>query len=215
MSSMLQFFLTLFLIAGQDPAEQPSRAAQLKEAREQKALSIQPPDRTPLENALVQIKDRRVIERFQEGFHGFRPILGGMVTGSGFAAGGEYERHGIRASAQTSVKGYQKYELELKAPKLGERVFADIKTTYRNYTEVAFYGIGKDSRKEDRTTYRLEDTNVIGRAGVKPHRFVTAGVQAGWLNTDLPTYLQTGVFLDIDYRDQPANPRSGGRYSAN
>jgi outer membrane protein assembly factor BamA len=61
----------------------------------------------------------------------------------------------------------------------------------------------------------LEDTNVIGRAGVKPHRFVTAGVQAGWMNTDLPTYLQTGVFLDIDYRDQPANPRSGGRYSAN
>ena len=29
-----------------------------------------------------------------------------------------------------------------------------------------------------------------------------------------PTYLRTGAFVDVDSRDEPGNPRAGGRYTA-
>jgi outer membrane protein assembly factor BamA len=104
--------------------------------------------------------------------------------------------------------------VEIKVPKLPQRLFADVKAVYRNFTKVDFYGVGQNSRRDDRTTYQREDTNLIGRFGVKPTQYLTAGVQGGWLATDQPNYLQTGAFVDIDYRDEPANPRSGGHYVA-
>ena len=34
----------------------------------------------------------------------------------------------------------------------------------------------------------------------------------GFDNT--PAYLRTGAIVDVDYRDEPGNPRAGGRYTA-
>lgn len=222
------------------PSTEPSRAEALQQAREDKAGNLEPPKRTFLERGVAQFKDRRVMERFQEGFHGFHPILGGIRSGSGFGGGTYIENHGIRASLQGSLKGYQKYEVRFTVPQIiSERFFADFRATYRDYSQERFFGSGKESRKEDQTNYRLEDTNYVGRFGFTPAKHVKAGVIAGWLATNVgsgtstrlpsiesvfgnddapgmtnqPDYLQTGAFLEIDYRDQPNNPRSGGRYA--
>ena len=181
------------------------------------------------------------MERFQEGFHGLHPILGGIRSGSGFGGGTYVEAEGVRASGQVSIKGYQKYEIRFTAPRIyNDLFFADFRATHRNYPQERFFGIGQNSRKQDETNYRLEDTNYVGRFGLQPVKHVKAGVLAGWLDTNVgkgtfqrrpsieqvfgadntpalanqPDYFQTGLFFDADYRDQPGNPRSGGHYLA-
>jgi hypothetical protein len=188
---MLGFMLTLILMGGsqdpvQDPVSEPSRTQQLEEAREQKAGNLQKPTRTFLERGLYEFKERRVMERFQEGFHGFHPILGGIRSGSGFGGGTYIENHGIRASLQGSLKGYQKYEVRFTVPQIiSERFFADFRATYRDYSQERFFGSGKESRKEDQTSYRLDDTNYVGRFGFTPAKHVKAGVITGWLETNV------------------------------
>jgi outer membrane protein assembly factor BamA len=234
--------MTLVLMAGlQDPSNEPSRTEMLEQARQDKANNVEKPTRTFLETALMQFKERRVMERFYEGFHGFHPIVGGIRSGSGLGGGTYIEAEGIRASGQISLKGYQKYEIRFTAPRMSEDLlFADFRATYRDLPQERFFGIGQNSRKEDQTSFRLEDTNYVGRFGFTPSKHVKAGVLAGWLQTNIgsgtyrrspsidqvfgsgnapgignqPNYLQAGAFVEADYRDQAGNPRSGGRYAA-
>jgi len=238
---MLQAMLSLVLaMTLQEPAGQ-SRAEVLEEARQEKAATVKKPTRTFLETALVEFKDRRVMERFAEGFHGFHPILGGIRSGSGFGGGTYVESKGLRASAQASLKRYEKYELQFTAPAMyKDRFFADFRVTYRDLPQERFYGIGRESQKKDETNFRLQDTNFIVRFGIAPAKHVKAGILAGALETnvksgtslrspsletvystqdipaiaDQPDYLQFGAFFDADLRDEPGNPRSGGRYTA-
>src|SRR5262245_13855206 len=239
---MLGLMMTLALMLGlQDPSNEPSRADLLQDARQEKAENLVKPTRTFMERALHEFKERRIMERFQEGFHGFHPLVGGIRSGSGLGGGTFVETEGVRASGQVSLKGYQKYEIRFTAPHVfSDRFFADFRTTYRNFPQERFFGIGQKSRKEDQTSYRLEDTNYVGRFGFKPAQHIKAGLMAGWLETNVgsgtflrspsieqvfgagdtpaldaqPTYFQTGAFFEADYRDQPGNPRSGGRYVA-
>jgi outer membrane protein assembly factor BamA len=239
---MLGLMMSLALMMGfQDPAGEPSRAATFEEARQEKAENLTKPTRTFLERALQNFKEKRAMERFQEGFHGFHPIIGGIRSGSGFGGGTYVETEGVRASGQVSIKGYQKYEVRFTAPRVySDLFFADFRATHRNFPQERFFGIGQNSRKEDETNYRLEDTNYLGRFGLKPAKHVKAGFLAGWLDTNVgsgtsqlkpsieqvfqaddapalanqPNYFQMGLFFDADYRDQPGNPRSGGHYLA-
>nr|UXE44156.1 hypothetical protein Hi04_10k_c1170_00003 [uncultured bacterium] len=227
------------MVASQEPANDSTRAQTQEQARRDKAGHLQQPTRSFLERALTQFKERRVMERFNEGFHGFHPIVGGIRSGSGLAGGAYVETEGIRSSAQLSIKGYQKYEIKLNVP-LPNGFFADLRATHRNFPQERFYGIGQNSRKQDQTSFRLEDTNYVGRLGFSPATHIKAGVLAGWLQTNVgagtyrrspsiekvfdstdapglanqPDYLQAGAFFDMDYRDHPGNPRSGGLYTA-
>jgi outer membrane protein assembly factor BamA len=240
---MLAITMTLILMAGwQEPSTdtEPSRAETLQQAREEKAVNLQKPTRTFLERGLQEFRDQRVMERFYEGFHGFHPIIGGIRSGSGFGGGTYVEGKGIRASAQASINGYQKYEVRYTAPVPGKLLFADFRATYRDLAQERYFGSGPNSRKEDETNFRQEDINYVGRFGVKPAKHVRAGVIAGYLKTNVgsgtnpvspsiekrfataeapalenqPNYFQTGLFFEADYRDEPGNPRSGGLYSA-
>jgi outer membrane protein assembly factor BamA len=238
---MLGLMMSLVLMMGmQDTPAEPTRADALQQEREDKATHLQKPTRTFLERGLMEVKDRRLMERFAEGFHGLHPIIGGIRSGSGFGGGTYVETETVRASGQVSFKGYQKYELRFKAPLNSDLMFADLRATYRNFPQERFFGIGDKSKKGDQTSYRLEDTNYVGRVGLKPAKHVKAGVSAGWLETNVgsgtflrspsieekfvaaetpgleaqPNYLQTGAFFEVDFRDVPGNPRSGGKYTA-
>jgi outer membrane protein assembly factor BamA len=239
---MLLLMLTLVLGPQQEPSGELTRTEQLRLAREEKAQHLQAPRRSFLEKGLYEFKERRVMERFQAGFMGFHPMLGSMRKGSGFAFGASYDvKDGLKASAQASLKGYQKYEVLFTAPHLmNDRAFAEVRSTYRSNPQETFFGMGNDTRSEDRANYRLEDRSVAGKIGVRVREHVNAGVQLGWIDTNVgggtssrwnsieeafdttelpgfesqPTYLQSGVFVDVDYRDEPGNPRAGGRYVA-
>src|SRR5262249_43995072 len=238
---MFEFTMSIVLFLGlQNAPAEPLRSETLDAVREEKAAHIEQPTRAPLERALHQIKEQRLIERFYEGFHGFHPILGGIRSGSGFGGGTYVEGPGIRTSAQVSLKGYQKYEMHFTAPVPGNLLFADLRATYRNFPQERFFGTGQNSKKENQVNFRREDTNYVGRFGLKPAQHVKAGVLAGWLDTNVgsgtstllpsiekvfsttdvpgmvsqPNYLEAGVFFEADYRDHPGNPRAGGRYTA-
>jgi outer membrane protein assembly factor BamA len=240
---MLGFMLAVMLVSGgpETPADDQTRAEALQAAREQKALNLHAPSRTFLENALYQFKERRVMERIQEGVHGFRPLLGGMATGSGFAAGASFSKGGFETSAQVSISGYQKYESRFSIPRIaGDRFFADAGVTYRNFTREDFFGNGSDTRSVDRTSYRREDVTYGGRFGVRLKNHLKAGAHLNLIETNIgtgtdprfpsteqvfaaddvpalanqPSYVQTGAFLEYDSRDIPGNPRSGGKYTS-
>ena len=238
---MLALLLTLMMVP-QETAGEPTRAEELQQAREEKAQHLQAPKRSKLEAGLHEFKERRIMERFQAGFNGFHPLIGGLKPGSGFALGTSYDlTKKLRASAQFSFKGYKKYEVVYSTPRfLSDRVFAEVRTTYRDYPQETYFGRGNNTRSEDKAVYGLEDKSVNGLIGVRLRKNVKVGAQLGWVDTSIskgttslhpsvvdtfipttltafdnsPTYLRAGAFFDVDSRDEPGNPRSGGRYVA-
>jgi len=145
----------------------------------------------------------------------------------------------VRAAGRVSLKHYEKFEFQIGIPRLmNEHLFLDFNVAYRNYPQERFFGLGPKSRKEDRTNFRLEDTTYLGTMGVKWRRWFRVGVKGGIIATNAgpgtdprfpstekvftprntpaldfqPDHYQVGTFAQMDWRDEPGNPRSGGNY---
>jgi hypothetical protein len=196
-SSLVRFLLpTAMVLCCAAPSvaqDLDSRAGRLLQQRQDKAKQLQPPEKHGLESALFEFKNRRWLERFQAGYKGFHPMLGGLSTGSGFALGAQYLRTGVAnnsldfyASGQASFIGYQRYRTGLSAPRLanGHATLA-FDFTQNNAPQEDFYGVGSDSQESDRANYRLETTEYAFKAGVRPVRHVEVGVRAGFFNTNV------------------------------
>lgn len=186
----------IFLAAGlaAQPAEQPnSRAEEIEAARRRKAQALKPEVTTGTESAMVQFKERRILEKFTYGVGGLRARIGALVTGSGFAVGPEYFRDDLRdgnirfrATTQFSTRQYQLYDIELAFPKLFDnRGYFDLHATHRNYPQMQYYGPGPDSNRNGRSNYRLEDTNFSLNAGVKPVRHLRLGITGGFTEVNI------------------------------
>ncbi len=145
----------------------------------------------------------------------------------------------VNASASISTRLWQKYQAGVAAPRLaGDRLSLRVEASKRDYRSLEFYGKGPDSARTGRTAYRLEDTDVEGIAAFKPTRHVRFGGSLGGLWTDIgpgrrdelastevvfnessapgllagADFLRHSVFGQVDYRDNPAGPKSGGNY---
>jgi outer membrane protein assembly factor BamA len=221
-----------------------TRAERLQQQRLKKSVELKPPERSSFERFLYEFKERRIMERYQAGFRGFHPMIGGMSTGSGWALGALFRKADIKngalvfsASGQASLSAYQKYEMNLEAPRLAnEHVFLAFGFRQRNFPQEDFFGVGSDSVEEDRTSFRLEDTEYSAGFGVRPLRRMAVGTRVGVLNTNTasgtdkrfpsierlftatttpgldrqPDYGYVSAFAQYDDRDEPLNPRSGG-----
>ena len=181
------------------------------------------------------------MERFQAGFAGFHPLVGGIKPGSGFALGTSYDiRKQLKASAQVSMKRLSEVRSRLRHAAFpdGSAFRGGSRPTYRELPEETFFGRGNDTRSEDEAIYGLKDRSVTGQIGINVRKHVKVGGQLGWVDTTIsegtktvlpsvldnfsastlsgfdntPTYLRTGAIVDVDYRDEPGNPRAGGRY---
>ncbi len=231
-------------LAAQAPA---TRAAEIEAARDKKAQALAVEEVSKGESRLLYIKEGKVLERFSAGVGGFRAKLGGMVTGGGFGIGPEYLREDLargelmfRASAQRSLRGYSKYDLEFGAPSAAhDRLKFQFLGVHHNYPGIGYYGPGPDSEKTGRSNYRLEETAADGLFAVKPLPHVWFGGTGGylWVNTGPGTdkryisterqytpaqapgidrqtnFLRYGAFGQVDYRDNPLGARSGGNYT--
>ena len=129
----------------------------------------------------------------------------------------------------------------LSAPDLfGGRGFVDFNVVHRDISEMPYYGPGPNSRKTGRSDYRMEDTNVELRPGIQFFRHFRASLIGSYLANNVgpghsSLYMSTdqqfapaaapgigrqtdfwrgGGRLEFDWRNQPDNPTSGGRYSA-
>jgi len=170
-------------------SQTPSRLDEIAAEQEQKAAQLKPEQAPKVERALVEFRDRNLLQRFSDGIGGFRLKLGGMGAGTGFGIGPEYHRTGllggpvnIRAGAQTSFRGDRKFDLELAAPKLsGGKYFAEFYAVHHDYPRMNFYGSGPDSEKTGRSDYRFEDTAVDATFGIRPIKHLALASSAGYV----------------------------------
>lgn len=229
-------------------AQPTSRSQEIEQERDKKTALLKPEAVDKPAGFLRNFKDKRYLERFGSGYKGFRPKLGDMVVGSGFAFGPEYFREDIRngeitlrASAQTSTRGYLKMDTEVTLPRLvNSRINLDLRATYRNYGGIDYYGPGPESAETGRSNYRLEDTTIETVLTLKPSRHIRLGPSLAYLNINVgpgtrtsrfisadkqfpnvpgmnqqTDFLRTGVYAQFDYRDNPLGPKNGGNYVIN
>ena len=100
--------------------EPRTRAEILRLAREEKSGQLQPYTISPAERRVQFLETWRLPRRlFTKGFGGFRPVIGGMPSGSGLVGGGGYiagynsDLLQFTANARFSVQGYQTYDAGL------------------------------------------------------------------------------------------------------
>ncbi len=144
-----------------------------------------------------------------------------------------------RASAQISTRAYQKFEMQATFPKLAkDKMLIDLIASHRNFGGLNYYGNGPHSRLTGRSNYRLEDTSFDAIVGFQAARIWKLGASNGALFTNVgpgtdkrfissdqqygpstapgidnqTDFLRFSVFTQIDYRDNPLAPKSGGNY---
>lgn len=238
-------------VGGEGTPPLATRAAEVEAARLRKASEARPETNSRLEQRFIWAKENRVLERFTGGIGGVSLKLGGLAADGGFAVGPEYARDDlkeggvqVRAAAQVSMRGFQKYDAELTLPKFfTNRASLNVYGVHHNYPQLQYYGPGPDSLKRNRTDYRLEDTAIDLTFGVRPLprlRELTIAGSAGyvWNNVGPGTrrqwasaekvftadqavgidrqtdFYRYGGYAQFDWRDNPAGPRSGGYYLA-
>ena len=192
--SVLRTAIALLLFAATPlVAQYNSRAEQIQAEREKKARELTPETASKTERTLVEIRERRILEKITYGIGGLRARIGGLVTGSGFALGPEYFRDDLadgnilfRATTQFSTRQYQLYEVEFSLPRLANNhAFATLLATHRNFPQMPYYGPGPDSAKTGRSNYRLEDNKFGFRTGVRPIRPLSLGVSGSLLQVNV------------------------------
>jgi outer membrane protein assembly factor BamA len=121
-----------------------------------------------------------------------------------------------------------------------DRTFLTFSTQHRNISEMPYYGPGRESSKTGRSDYRLEDTNLELRPGIRIFKGLSAGAIGSYLAVNTgpghsTQYISTeeqfgpaaapgldrqtnfwrgGGFVEYDWRDRSSYPTSGGKYSA-
>jgi outer membrane protein assembly factor BamA len=243
--TVLGFSLFVFWAARE--AEAQSRTDLIQSARTEKEANLMPWAKPKAERVIVRTQNSLPYRLLTGEAHGFAVSLGNMVPGSGFAIGPTYTkpmRDGkliLRLDARAAINESYSGRLDIAVPRLfSDRGFATFSTQHRNFTEMPYYGPGPDSSKTGRANYRLEDTNVELRPGIRVFKGLRAGLIGSYhaVNTgpgqatlfisaeeqfspsaapgiDRQTnFWRGGGFVEYDWRDQTSYPASGGRYSA-
>ncbi len=127
-----------------------------------------------------------------KGWHGLRPVIGGMPSGSGFVGGAGYV-HGLedqyftfQTNARYSTRGYTILDAEgtFPPPQVGRRFELRFKTEYRDLSSLRFFGLGNDSSVDGRSTYMMKDTGVHGFVWLHPRGLFSFVAQTGWLRVE-------------------------------
>ncbi len=190
----------------QESQEEPqTRQEILQRQREEKRGELEPYVVSTAEERVAFLETWRLPFRlFSKGVGGFRPVVGGMPSGSGLAGGGGYitgynsDLAQFTANARFSTRGYKAYDAGLLIfPRSNSLLPVEgyVRTGLRDFSSLRFFGLGPGSSRGDRTTYRMEDrtfeTGVTAWAG--PVAEFGAGVE--WLKTEASSGA-SGVSLD-------------------
>jgi hypothetical protein len=170
------------------PAPITSRAEAIEVQREEKATKLTPETQLEGERVVDKILENPVVKALSAEQPGLDVKIGGLITGSGVAAGPEYLRRDLdddriifRAWASGSVKQFWLAQTELEIPNLvGNWLFADFTATHRGYPEINYFGPGPAS-PDRRTSWALKDNWLTGMLGVRPFRHTQVGVIGRYL----------------------------------
>jgi hypothetical protein len=166
---------------------QETRADTLKQAREEKAKTVEPYQPSLLERTLKRIERSGVPLITRDGIY---LKFGSLTTGSGFAYGAGYRSRRlfdglgqIDAWAGASMTRYWAAEARLRFPDLADG-HLDLQAYGRrhDYPQEYFFGLGPLSLRRNQTDYAIQQTTVGFRAALKPAPIVAVG--GGFEHTD-------------------------------
>ena len=230
MKTTARFLLTIGLIAlsvmPATPAfAQDSRAAAIAAEQAEKAKSLRPYERSRAEQLIT-----RAAESFSEPPTGFYPTFGSVYSGGGFALGPAYRRfYGDRSTVDArgliSIRNYKLAELGTNSPGHADgHVDLYARVSWLDATRVSFYGLGLESLKDSRTTFRLRETSVVGGIRARAVRWIVFGgalayedfIQSPRDSIAAPgpdtTYIHSTASAGIDWRPSAGYARRGGLY---
>ncbi len=171
---------------GTDAAAPPAatRSGQIEAQRRAKAAALKPTKPSRLER-ILGLSSSVTSYTGTALLPGLHIVLGGLPTGSGFAGGPQYARHGLlknqftfRAASRWSTALYQLHELEGTFPHLAhDHAYVDLYAFRSDYTRLDYYGEGPNSKKSGRTDYRMERTGGLGTVAARPMPRLRIG---GW-----------------------------------
>jgi len=249
MRKALKAIVTLGLSAfGLAFAQPQTRSDQIESARTQKEAGLTP-EEPPKAEARIESFEQSTPYRLLTGdLDGFGVGLGTIIPGAGFAIRPRYTRTDLlggrmtmRIDALAATNESYMGGFNLAMPNLfGGRAFWDFSVVHRDISEMPYYGFGPDSRKTGRSDYRLEDTNVEFRPGVRLYKGLRASLIGSYLADNVGSghssrYISTekqygpdvapgidrqtdfwrgGGLIAYDWRDRPSFTTGGGVYSA-
>src|SRR4029079_8408560 len=157
-------------VAAQQTPE-PTRREIIEQAQAEKVKSLHPYELTRGERLMNKVEDLTV----NGGLH-WHQFFESANHGAGFTLGAGYMHHvspynllDVRGSY--SILGYQLFEAEFIAPRIfHRRGQLSVLGGYREATQVAFYGLGTDSSKVNRTNYLFREPYVSGLMTLWPTR---------------------------------------------
>jgi len=228
---------------GQEPE---TREEALRREREAKAKDPRQYEPGRLERVLLMLENGRAFERILNPAEGVYPKIGNVTPGSGMSFGPAYRRPGLfnehadfSAFAAGSLKRYWMMEAKLVLPQLaGGAAFAELHGQRYGFPQEDFFGLGPASRREDHSTFNLQNSVVGVAGGVRATPWLSFGGRLDRLTPHIghgegrrspsveerfdvsvipglaeqPDFMRYEVYVDANYRQPRGNPRKGGRY---
>jgi hypothetical protein len=256
--------ISLLLTAAGSPAaaadenssvEPRTRTELLGGERQAKASATTAPQRSLVERALYWYDNQYVLAKVFGGWHGLHlaggdfPAGAGMKFGAGFTRGlgrqwagpddPRPNRFQIDTVAAYSTRGYGRFSSGLSIRNLGGKPLElRVGGQYYRFPQEDFFGLGPDSRRENRTDYLLESAELGGSLHWKPAKrwevdgglfYVNPrtgrGTDSRFPSTELVfdpgtlpglakrvNFLRSDASAAFDWRDNPMHPHAGGRY---
>lgn len=166
---------------------------------------------------------------------------GGLGFGGGYRRHLFGNRGLFEISGARSLRGYTQAIGEFTLPELfAGRLEVGGEVAYRSFPQEDFYGLGLRTVEDERVTFSVEGIDYSGTGVFKPRSWLSAGMRVGYLSVDVgpgtdsrfpsieqrftdatapgldaqADFVYRELFVDIDSRDEPGNPRSGAHYRA-
>ena len=171
-----------------------TRAEILRNEREAKRGELDPYEISSAEARLLRIQKLNFPRNiFVRGWNQFRPLIGGMPSGSGFVIGPGFingldrENFDFEANARVSTRGFTTFDTQVNFPTVrsGSPVLAYARAEARNLTELRFFGLGPDSLASNRLTYELQDRTFETGLRAQLGRFVEVFGRGGILAAEV------------------------------
>lgn len=165
------------------------RQERLRRLREEKAEHLRPPEPPgPFQRFLGRVQERVTGDGTGPHLAGFRPTLGGLKPGAGVAGGIVFEPLAssdpvfVRAELLGSLERYWGTGVRGGLRLDPARVLGYVR--YRHMPKEDVYGIGGDSRQEDRSNYRLNELVIGALGGIGITDLVSAGLRTSYVHSD-------------------------------
>ena len=169
---------------------QDTREAALEQIRSEKAAALSESTPKKLEKWMLWVEDAKPFEKLapHDGFYlqyGFKwkPTGGGLGVGGGWRHDLFNRNARLVLGAGISTRNYQMLQADFSLPYLlRNRLEIGGHAVYRHNPQEDFWGVGGDSLKDNRVSYKVDYRNYEGRAIVRPVPWLQVGTRCGRLD---------------------------------